>query len=528
MARVAWICIVLAGCSASSVGSELVVDLKTDLIPEREFHTVRTSITSELDVDQAPINVDRSADPEQDYFAGVRIGEFQQLGIEEVTVQVSLLDEEGKVLAERPTRVALDRFNALTVVISRDCREVQCPLPNGDPSLIACLGGQCVDPRCHPEAIEYCDPQALECSTDSECISEQTCVAPQCVSNVCFFEADDTLCETLQMCIPESGCTEPSGALGETNVEIEGVTYVMAPGFTIEAVLPPGQTEVQLTDQGTALAFPQAGSSFADSGYVAADVTQGSPATIYRVDEAMQQLALIATPAAGNPRHITQLSFSPVGGDYGDFLFLCATSQSVAGDGIYRLAPGANTFSSWRLYDSCNGMAFDYEDQLAPAGTPALYASRESSRIERMPPLNTDPPLILQSLGINHGLLLYIPQELAFRGRMLFLAWNLQPNAQNFFIWETTGIDPWVSPTEFVADAPRPRDAAFSEGAPFGDVMLVAMLATGEILAYQSDGSSSVLAQGLDQPYALAWEERHTKLWVLERGRGRILRIRPL
>lgn len=327
--------------------------------------------------------------------------------------------------------------------------------------------------------------------------------------------------------VPDGSATFDTSPIADGSIiDIEGSDYVVAPGFTIEAVLPPAQTEPQLANQGTALDFPVAGSGFAQAGYVGADVTAGNPATIYRVDEAAVQLVEIAT-APVNAKHITQLSFAPAGGDYGDFLYVCVTSTAIAGDGIYRLAPGSDTLASWRLYDSCNGMAFDYENQLGDPGTsPTLYASRKTSDVQRMPPLATDPVETLQTLQIPHGLLLYVPQEQAFRGRMTFVAWNLQPSSREFFIWHSTSIDPWSTPVTFLPDVPSPRDVVFSEGPPFGDVMLVAMLATGEIVAYQDDGSSYVLVQGLDQPQALGWAEPYDELWVLERGRGRILRIR--
>lgn len=209
-ALIAGMALACAGCSATALGNELVIDLKTDLLPGVEFMAVRTVITETVraDSDQPPIEVQRTITADQDFFEGVRLGEFRQLASSEVTVEVVLLDAQEQVVIARPTRVMLKGVRAVTVVISRDCRGVECPLADGDPNLTACLGGRCVDARCHPEAPEYCDLQALECSVDSECAAEHACTEPQCIERVCFFKPEDGLCDALQMCMPDSGCVE--------------------------------------------------------------------------------------------------------------------------------------------------------------------------------------------------------------------------------------------------------------------------------------------------------------------------------
>jgi hypothetical protein len=203
---VGWLLIglLLGSCSATSLDNELVVEIKTDLVPGVEFHSIRTVITR--DAGSEPLQLEFPADTEVNYFTGARIAEFQDLTAGEVTIQVSMLDAQGNVLVERPTRVALQSRYALTVVISRDCRGVACPLQDGDPNLEACLGGRCVDARCHPQASEFCAPTALECSTDTDCVAETACVQAQCIEHTCFQLSNAALCESYQSCDFELGC----------------------------------------------------------------------------------------------------------------------------------------------------------------------------------------------------------------------------------------------------------------------------------------------------------------------------------
>jgi hypothetical protein len=214
----------LAGCS--STNNELLVELKTDFIPSVEFHSVRTTVT---DADQQPLlSIDSDADPTKDYFAGSRVGEFEKLTSTDVSIIVSLLNDAGDVIAERPTRLVLNGRQALTVVITRDCQEVQCPSSEQTPNLEACVAGTCVDPKCHPGAPQYCGLQATKCNADTDCTSEFACVEPRCVEHACFAKANDTLCEELQMCVPEFGCKAPDRCLDgvqngpETSVDCGG------------------------------------------------------------------------------------------------------------------------------------------------------------------------------------------------------------------------------------------------------------------------------------------------------------------
>lgn len=200
--------IAVGSCAADHTRTEFVIELKTDFVPEVDFLSIRTTVISEKDLQPVITDEQSITDTAHDFVSGVRIGEYDQLVPGDFVVKVALLDNKGKVLTERPTRMTLTDRRAMTVVISRDCRNVQCPSPEGDQTLEACWGGVCVDARCTPETLEYCDTQAFECATNAECASEHACVQTQCVENVCFSQGTSSECDSSQMCVPETGCTE--------------------------------------------------------------------------------------------------------------------------------------------------------------------------------------------------------------------------------------------------------------------------------------------------------------------------------
>lgn len=81
---------------------------------------------------------------------------------------------------------------SVIVLVTSECDRVECP-GGGEPSLSACLAGRCVDPRCGPDAAEFCPPP--ECAADAECASVgPECVRGLCVSGACASFADDERC----------------------------------------------------------------------------------------------------------------------------------------------------------------------------------------------------------------------------------------------------------------------------------------------------------------------------------------------
>ncbi|MFT5356684.1 MAG: hypothetical protein ACI9KE_003909, partial [Polyangiales bacterium] len=153
----------------------------------------------------------------QDFVRGVRVAGIN-VPLGEHDVLVELLDSRGNVLAERLSRVTITATSIRTVVITRDCGGVACPLADGDPNT-SCLGGVCVLPECTVETPELCPPSA--CSIDSDCPTPQSeCAAPRCDEGVCFMLARNELCELSEWCNPEEGCQ--STLMTDAGMSIDG------------------------------------------------------------------------------------------------------------------------------------------------------------------------------------------------------------------------------------------------------------------------------------------------------------------
>lgn len=189
--------LIAAGCGGGG-GHELSVELRTDLVPGVEFASVRTTLAGEDDTS-------RGVARGQDFVRGVRVAEYDGLASGVHSVRVALLDGGGDEVAARVVRVRIEADFGLVVLVTRDCRGVACPLPDGDPTLEACLGGRCV----HPDCLDG-DPTACgepECETSGGCPPVADCAIARCEEGACLAIGDDAQCEDGQWCNPEDGCT---------------------------------------------------------------------------------------------------------------------------------------------------------------------------------------------------------------------------------------------------------------------------------------------------------------------------------
>ncbi len=187
----------LAGCTESAI---LVVELRTDLVPERELTRVRITLD-----EASPRDVTARGDAR--YGRGERVAEYEGVTLGEHTVRVSLIDDRrGAVVAERVVRVTVRSSYVLTVVVTRSCAAVTCPGSGDDPSLVSCLGGRCVDPGCVDGAAELCGPP--ECTAAADCAGGSSCTDAQCVEGACFYESVPERCGAGLWCSPAEGCLD--------------------------------------------------------------------------------------------------------------------------------------------------------------------------------------------------------------------------------------------------------------------------------------------------------------------------------
>jgi len=182
--------VVVAGACASDP-IELTVDLRTDWQPLSEFVAVQIDLFREPG-DAGPLGsnvVTYTLRGTEDFVRGQRVAEYLDVPEGHSFVRVSLLNRAGGVLAERIVDLELSQSYALTVVMTRNCRDVVCPGSGDAPSLRACLDSRCVDPRCRPDTPEYCPPT---CEADADCMIDG-CAEARCTDGTC-------LCERLSAC----------------------------------------------------------------------------------------------------------------------------------------------------------------------------------------------------------------------------------------------------------------------------------------------------------------------------------------
>ncbi len=214
--RSAGLLAVLGGLAAEACHDETIalsVDLVTDLVPGTEF----VEVTSELSpgTPAAREVKRRVAVSDKGFLQGLRVADFADLSSGSTSVVVSIASPGGKTVAERRARLTVSEDYALTLVISRDCQALVCPVPGGDPELSTCIGGTCASPDCLDGTSSAC-PKA-ECQTDKDCGAASSCAQPRCSKGVCLTLPDDTKCPAGQTCNPLSGCFAPTPACQPTS-----------------------------------------------------------------------------------------------------------------------------------------------------------------------------------------------------------------------------------------------------------------------------------------------------------------------
>jgi len=179
--------VLVSGCDDRP---ELIVDVRTDLVPGSELMALSASVDG---ADAVRVNVD----PATDWLAGGRVAELQvEPGTR--TVVITALDAEGQTVVERSVRVSVELDIGVTVLLTRDCRGVVCDATNA-----ACWAGGCVSDECSDESLSSCgDP---ECTDASECPAAGPCGTARCELGACVYAAGGA-CGASEFCDPEFGC----------------------------------------------------------------------------------------------------------------------------------------------------------------------------------------------------------------------------------------------------------------------------------------------------------------------------------
>lgn len=253
--------ILSVGCSAEPI--ELTVDVRTDYLPLGDFDLVETELS------RTPFDPSQPAGPDalpmavrisDDFFRGSRVAEIGDAPSGRSFVRVRL-KHRGAIIAQRVVDLKLDQSYALTVVMTRSCREVTCPRPGDPAEHTACLNGECVDPRCTPATPEYCGEAV--CEDDADCAGGG-CAGATCVRGACLCgaptmtdagprDAGSSECTPGETAMETSACGEcGEGTQTRTRTCEMGTEFGVWGAWsdwgacTTSATCSPGQTDTQM------------------------------------------------------------------------------------------------------------------------------------------------------------------------------------------------------------------------------------------------------------------------------------------
>lgn len=190
----------LLGCSAPVPG--LGVELRTDLVPGREFVSVHVRVSFAGLPSQTFTTPVTGTSATLD---GLRVAETNRLGSGDATVVVSLVAADGTIALGRNVAVTPGAGWSLVVVsLQRSCGGVTCPGSGDDPAWTECHGGRCVHPRCTDGDPTYCGTP--DCADDADCALPGTCAATRCAGGACLTAPDDARCSAGATCGPTLTC----------------------------------------------------------------------------------------------------------------------------------------------------------------------------------------------------------------------------------------------------------------------------------------------------------------------------------
>jgi hypothetical protein len=184
----------LAACSESN-GHELLVNVRTSLVPGPEFNRVVIDLmTTGAVSDRVVVQAEAVAFFGRPFARGAGVATLPNVASGDYTVRATLYRPDGTRLVEQRLRFQLEGNQAVTLYLDRECVDVECPSPGGSAALAACLQGTCVDPRCNPDdpsTREFC-PGVTFCNTSAECGAVAPCATNVCASGLCIAEPLET------------------------------------------------------------------------------------------------------------------------------------------------------------------------------------------------------------------------------------------------------------------------------------------------------------------------------------------------
>lgn len=199
--RIGLLSLLLFVVACSDGGSAVIVNLRTDYVPNVEFEQVRIFLAS---AGAAGEDVLMHTVSNGDYVSGQRIASFEDIANGEYRVRAELLAQNGRLVGQRSLAFSLSQSTSATIVVTRNCSGVICP-DGSDPGATECSGGRCVQPECSPETPAACGAEG--CTESAECDGTASCADGVCTTEgSCIFMPIEGACESDEFCDSTVGC----------------------------------------------------------------------------------------------------------------------------------------------------------------------------------------------------------------------------------------------------------------------------------------------------------------------------------
>jgi hypothetical protein len=179
-------------------GSVVVVDVLTDYRAGLDFESIEV-VAQGLDDEPRVARRAVTLSAVDGQLEELRAAELEGIARGSLRLDVRLRRADGEVLVTRGLIATVDGPLAVTVLLTRSCRDRTC----GSDEL-ACLASQCVDPRCETlGAGEGCG--VADCAADADCASAG-CAVGRCVAGACVTAPSDDACAADEVCGADGAC----------------------------------------------------------------------------------------------------------------------------------------------------------------------------------------------------------------------------------------------------------------------------------------------------------------------------------
>lgn len=176
----------IAGCVSSDL--ELAVDVLSDLQPGVEVDRIEVRLDDVSVFDGLP---------DRPLSQGARVADLELSAGDHIIAGRAFFN--GEMIAERRVLVQVSEDQALTIALTRNCRDVLC-----DDAGTTCSNATCVDTQCTPETPQFCEP-AVQCERNTDCDPASVCGNVECLRGSCL-TLDDGRCGSGFFCAGNEGC----------------------------------------------------------------------------------------------------------------------------------------------------------------------------------------------------------------------------------------------------------------------------------------------------------------------------------